>query len=56
MRWLVVTAIDDGTLHEPGETIEMSPETAAVMPWAVAALPEEPPPVEEPKPAKKSSK
>lgn len=35
-RYLVKTPINhDGEQYQPGETIELEPEQAAAMPWAV---------------------
>ena len=43
-NYLVKTAIQMGKRFEPGDTIALSEEQAAAMPWAIEALPEPAPP------------
>ena len=40
-KYLVKTPIQMGKQFEPGQTIQLSEQQAAAMPWAVEALPEE---------------
>lgn len=41
MTYLVKSAIlMDGRFYKPGRKIELEPEQAALMPWAVEAIPE----------------
>jgi hypothetical protein len=50
MKFRVKSSITAEKEYLPGEVIELSPEQAAAMPWAVEALPvEKPAPVEAPK-------
>jgi hypothetical protein len=43
MKYLVKSPIQmDGVLYNPGRKINLEPETAALMPWAVEAIPEVP--------------
>jgi len=43
MKYLVKSPIQmDGKFHGPGRKIELEPDQAAAMPWAVEAIPEAP--------------
>lgn len=50
MKFRAKSSITMGREYLPGEVIELSPEQAAAMPWAVEALPAEAKPVVEAKP------